>query len=527
MAIPVGSYLDRQQIRIQEVLGKTINLLLPKLEPFARNILTGPMSSMAPVDNLGRDWHIHRLFYGNYTGVIDQGRPYGDIALMGDLTSQVGPKGFFQRLTQVWPDPLEGPNQMPYKLTVPMRSQLMTIMMTLGEMSAEANPGNIGQIVTPKLMAFARNIAHYYLNGLFLSQNTQYRLCTVASPTAAVVDPRGWAHWDFTPNNLSVNRFAPGQRIDLYDPTGVVQRNIIAGARVNLIVLAVHRMQGRVTIGIQQDAVNAWQPANWAVPYNPAANAGDIVTFANTSHAAGLFTGTAGFNSYLKFGDAAGLVNTANNTILGNEAIAGGRLNVNEHPEFASFYKDVGGPLTHNYLCQVFARLHAALDPQGDEVDSAIASEGVWLEYQSHLIGRERIERSGRLASLQNEGLSPSMKFSYGGKTYNLESSTFVEGGTVYLQKLKNNWRRYVAPDPQGSGTFGQDTAGIPVRFIVPLLTGGSSIRFPITATAGAHSQITEGSVMPAWVRMQFVPDKLPGAKLVNVTEQRLYSDVL
>ena len=122
MPAVTGSFFDQHSTRVEELLGRTIELLLPSADPVYENLIR-TSQNVVPADRWGRDWEIKRQFHGSYAGVIDQGRPYNDVALHGDDTDQLGEQTLFQNTVQMWPDPLEGPNPQPFPWACPMRSQ--------------------------------------------------------------------------------------------------------------------------------------------------------------------------------------------------------------------------------------------------------------------------------------------------------------------------------------------------------------------------------------------------------------------
>ena len=534
MPAVAGSFFDRHSTRIEELIGQTIELLLPSLDPIWEGLIRTSID-VVPADRWGRDWEIYKEYHGSYAGVIDQGRPYNDIPLHGDATTRLGEQILLQTTPQVWPDPLDGPNPHPWPWKCPMRSQMLNLALTLGEASAEANAGCVGDIIAPKLLGWARNIGHYYCNYWYLSQNQNYRLSTMQNCTVAAAITGGFG-WTFTPGNLAVNRFAVGQRVDVWNAAMTVRRNIdtvngIAGLRVNLMVTKVDKTNATVEVGA------AVAPAAWDVAYVPADN--DVITYAVVSHAAGAFTGTAGYNSFMKFGDGNGAAVTDANSILGaTESIATGRINVNTYPQFKSILRNLGGgPLTSQFLLQFMALWDSAKGDDGQTIDTAIASEGVWLEYYSQIIGRERLMRNDRLATLGSEGMDENAVWTSNGRKLALKTSRWIEANTVVFHKLKGgNFKFHVPPDPKVGLKAKEDNPGIPVRFIAPFLTGTDSIKIPILRTCIPSGQesgtsfcrnagVTEATMTPAWMRGQLVPEQFAGGKLINVNEDRMFSE--
>ena len=156
--------------RIEEVINKNIDVMLPGVDPVWENMVTSSQG-VGPADALGKDYKILRVFQTGMTGILESGKPVDDFGLFGDDSTTIGSRLHRQTLTQTFPDPINAPNQLPYRLGVPMRSMVSNIMFTLGELQAEATPSFIGQIIAPKLEGFARNIAQTLCNTWYQNQN--------------------------------------------------------------------------------------------------------------------------------------------------------------------------------------------------------------------------------------------------------------------------------------------------------------------------------------------------------------------
>ena len=153
-----------------------------------------------------------------------------------------------------------------------------------------------------------------------------------------------------------------------------------------------------------------------------------------------------------------------------------------------------------------------------------MASDGVWLSYEAQKIGQYQIDRTGGLSNLNNEGSEEGFAMTFEGRTYKGYTSQYVEKETVYGWKTSgSNWKRYVPPDYAGLQSMGEADAYVPFRFVVPALTGGSSVKFPLQK-AGSN-MMTEAVQMPGMLRMQLIPDQPAGLKLSGVTEDRVYAD--
>lgn len=517
MAIVTGSLFDQHRDRIEEIINKNIDTMMPALDPVWRDTIV-TNQGVGKASELGRDMKIIKLFRsGVLTGVLESAYPKDDFVLYGDKTTDLTDIMYKQDVTKTWPDPMDGIKGRLFRMAIPMRAMLSNLQMSLGELQAEATPAFIGDVVAPYLKGFAQNLAHTLCLYWYVSQNETYKVATIASPSAAGSGPYTL---QFQPKELTCDRFYRGQRLDIYSPDGTTRRNESNGNRLSVYVSQIDELNNIVTLVSPADAFGSVQ-------------ADDILMFPNSKKQGGspAFTGIAGVNSWMKFGDKTGGQQDLNrDVLLGQESIEGDRIDVDEHPEFKSFLKNNVGVLTEHKLRQYLRRFHSAKGKYGQTIDCLIASDGVWLAYEAQKIGQYQLDRTGRLSSLTSEGSQEGFSFTFEGKTYKGYTSNYVENETVYgIKKGGSNWKRYVPPDPKGVTRFQQAESFIPFSFVMPALTGGSSPKWPITlagsSPAGSTAMITEAVQMPGMLRMQLVPDQPTGLKLTGVTEDRVYAD--
>jgi hypothetical protein len=524
---PTNSLFDRHSQQLEEIINKNVDTLLPTLDPAWRDTVV-TSQGVGPASAIGRDMKILKLYRGGLTGVIDQGAQAGDFALYGDATTAVGSKLYTQSATQTWPDALQGPAINSYRLGIGMRSMLTNLAVTMGEMQAEATPAFIGDIIAPKLKGFAQNLSHTLCNYWYTSQNTGYALSSASFIFPAITSTAGAvASVTFTPSNYAIDRFYVGQRLDVIKNSSSApgkantdRRNDeqhagtpTVATRLNCFVSAVDELKATVTISIVSKgtavSVDASAQTYWLCYANSKLQGGNA------------FTGIAGINSWLKFGDSNGSTFNVANTLLGDEYDSGNSINVNVHPEFKSFGVSSVGTLTEHKLRQYIRRFHAAKNKYGQTIDCLIASDGVWLSYEAQKIGQYTLERQGKLSSVNSEGSDQGFKFTFEGRTYNGYTSTYIEDGVVYgIKKGGSNWKRYVPPDPKGVQKFSEADSFVPFNFVVPALTGTATTKFPILS----GGLMTEAMQMPGMLRMQLVPDQAAGMKLSDVTTDRVWS---
>ena len=538
-----GSLFDKQSDRIQEVLNKNIEMFLPALDPAWRDTFV-TSQGVGPASMIGRDLKILKIYMGSMAGVLDMADTSSNFVLYGDKTvTDIGAKLQQQSNTNTWPDATDGVMARPFRLGVGMKAMVSNLYMSLGEMTAEATPAFIGEVIGPKLEGHARLMAHTLCNYWYLAENNSYQLgsfpfvsgntsnlystdffTTTTVPTfiaAAAITNNTVRALKITVTEKSIDRFAVGMRVDVFDDAANQIRinDTVATAagqgpttRISAWVAAVDEVGGTVTIA-------------FGAGINIAVGSTKIyyVYFANarqTGAASGAITaskgyGFAGINSWLK--------NTGN--LLGGDYDSSNAIDVNVHPEFKSYFKTSVGTLTEHKMRQYLRGYHRAKEKYGQYIDCLIASDGVWLNYESQKIGQYMLDRTNRLSSLQNEGSQEGFKFSFDGRTYTGYTSNYVEDGTVYgIRKGGANWKKYVPPSPKGTQKFDKAEGFIPFEFVGPSL-GYADIKVPIQKVVGNSSLVTEGMQMPGMLRMQLVPDQPSGMKLTGVTTDRQYGE--
>jgi len=202
---------------LKRSINKNIDIILPTLHPIWAQTVTSSQG-VGSADAIGRDMNILKVFTGSMTGVLEQAKPRNDFVLYGDDTDALSPKINTQNVVQAFPDPTQGANASPYRLGIPMRAMVSNIMLTLGELTAEALPAFIGEVIGPKLEGFARNISHQLCNYWHISQNNNYSLGTILTSTAGSPSAFGAGFlFSCTITEQVSDRFYTGQMVDFYD----------------------------------------------------------------------------------------------------------------------------------------------------------------------------------------------------------------------------------------------------------------------------------------------------------------------
>ena len=515
-----GQIFEKEGTRIEEILSKQIDTILPTLDPIWRDTVV-TSQGVGSANEFSKDFEVNKLYRTGMTGVIEQGAPVDDFFLYGDAdTTDLGSRLRKNSATNVFPDPLDGAKPKTFRLTVPMRAMYTNLSLTLGEMQMDATPAVVDSVVAPILQGFAQNLSHTLCNYWYLSQSDSYRLGTVGSLATGHTTTTGIGGATDTAGSIrsirintseqAYDRFFTGQRVDIYDGSDRLNDDSNDGGDAGYkpcYVSSVDDLKGEVVIlcptGLNADI-----------------GTGHIIVYANSGEkrdveSAPAFTGIAGVNSWLR----------SSGKLMGDaEAHGTNSIDVDEHPEFKSFFKGSVGVLTEHKLRQYLRRFHAAKSKLGQTIDSLVASDGVWLSYEAQKIGQYQIERGGNLSNLNAQGSEEGFAFTFEGRTYKGHTSQYVEDQSVYGVKTSGqNWKRYVPPDYAGLQSMAEADSYVPFRFVVPALTGGTSVKFPYLK--GTGNQMTEAVQMPGMLRMQLIPDQPAGMKLTGVTTDTVFGD--
>lgn len=540
---PTGSLWDLQSTRIEEIINKGIEMYLPANDPFWRETVASNMGVQSS-DAIGRDFKILKVMMGGHAGVLEQSGPRGDFILYGDAANtKLGPKLHLQGIVNSFPSALNSPNPSPYRIGIPMRGMVSNLPVMLSELQAEAMDAFIGEAVANKLSGFANMIACQICNYFYLSQSDYYAITNLGDVSATITFEESvvssgtfdTAVIDLSSVNVPINRLFWGDRVNIYDSTGTTQV-LTASGEGTFIVVATDELKGVIKL-MAADASALSSDGTFANTTVATFADNDILVYAGSKGSAstpysnssgGYFTGLSGLNSWIKPGDTSGGTVTAANTLLGWEHDTANYINVNTHPEHKSLVYSLNDqPLTEQTLRRLMSLFHRAKGRYGMTIDTVVASDGVWREYEKQKIGREWIDRTGRLSSINNEGSTEDGNFTYEGRSYRLRTSHWIDDGEVYGFKVGGgNWKRITPPDPRNRAgsvqRFDRLDSWVPFRFVGTAM-GHKSIFFPIYNVAGGQTYLSEALQAPGMLRMQVAPDQAAGMKLTGVATDRLW----
>lgn len=553
MTVPAAALISQNRTAIEERIGKTVHEFGRAADAFWRDMIVTSEDVVAS-DALGREYQIHMLYQHAYAGVIEPSQVRGYKHLYGDDQTAVGNKLARRSLSTEWPDPFEGAEGVPFRLSVPMRGFDMNLGMTLAELRADATPAMIAKVMTPKFKGFANNIVRRMCNYFYADQSENFKICSLGPWASMTVDTGAANTIDFYPTEEVAGRLHVGDMVDIIrEATGTgpvtklirvndsqapanwaVAANVTTAAaaqtrltRVRLFVSAVDLLENRVQLTAEDLLADGTAEAmgDWAVEGDIGDNA--YLVWANStivgSVAAedGDLEAPAGFNGWLK--------NSGN--LLGGEAVSntwnsnalGGTIDVDAHPEFKTFRKAVNGVLTEHNLGLYLDRFEEAFDDLGYYLDTIATRRGVMRSYQAAKIDREIIDRTGRLPSVTSEGAPDQMTYTHNGRRYTMQFTKWLPKGQLVAHRRQNNWKRYVVPKPKGVGMSMKNVPGfVPIEMAAPAL----GMPGPLMPYHNSSGRPLGGAEMLCNMHYQNVPTtQIPGLILTGLTEDRVHTD--
>jgi len=81
MASSAGQIFNTESGRIEEILSKQIDTILPTLDPVWRDTVV-TSQGVGPISEFSRDFVVNKLYRTGMTGVIEQMNPVNDFGLL-------------------------------------------------------------------------------------------------------------------------------------------------------------------------------------------------------------------------------------------------------------------------------------------------------------------------------------------------------------------------------------------------------------------------------------------------------------
>jgi hypothetical protein len=534
---------------IKEVLPQSMHVDLMASDPIYDNMVLGS-SGLVPVGELGRDYRYRRRFHTSTGGVIRGGNLndykktlYGENATQINRTAdnsggaRTPGKLLSQELAGTWPDPTQGVVTDDWGVTFDLYTFEFNLMLTLAEMTADKVPATIREFTSKKIRGLSRRIALYFADSFY--QDSTNKLGTFPATVAAGDIDANNHTIILRPTELTTHRFMVGQEVDIWPSTfpgsGERLNQQTSGSpdstdpshRARAFVIAVNDVTGYVQLWVENSPVFGGGTFTWATVFTTVTLASAYVTPANTyGGTSPKFAKFFGYNDFFKH---AATTAQADTHILGDNAITSTSLDyidVRDHPEFYSWYKNVNGQLTISALAAYLDAVELAFSRSGDTIDELIACRGAWRNMVEQDEARLSIETQGMPSSLQGRGSNIGSTFVVDGRVYTRRTSNYLQDGRIIGVRKSGNWQFAVPPDPDMArrGGLPDMPDKIPVNFIIPALTGGAMQTFPILRADGAtgNSMPTEACMMPGMVRAQMFPrNQIRGMILDGVTTTR------
>lgn len=572
MAVPTGTFFGQESLRIEEKINRTMENLLPSMCPVWRQHFVTSKNVKTP-NGLGRDLKTIHTFQTGLAGVIRPGINNADLALYGDSDNNANNLGNrLRRQTQArsYPSALDGAVPKTFDLGINMNSMEANLPISLAELQADNMEAVIGQVIAPKIAGFARNMAQFVCNSWFLDEDDNFELAALPADVSAEVgassniyfsqtDSSG-SVWDLMhivlsgySSGKSLDRFVTGQRVEIWNANRTLQATTASNTTV-FFVHSVDELEGRITLVASDGSTLASDATTGTIDDGSSNLFHSTATFDGGSicyegmdadaNASNVLTGSESIGKGSAAGGSAGFANffSVFSWLKGSGNLMGGQadskaIDVDEHPEFKSLIIDQQNQdMTENRLLQIMTRFHTAKAKYGQTVDTLYATDGVWTAYrESMLPGREYYDRTGRVASLMNQGADgtfaanvnadASIKIEANGQSISGYTTNMLKSGQIIgIKQGGANWNCYIPPSRKGTSSFSQAEPFLPFQFIANAL-GGRDNMFPIFDTDAAGRTVpTEWAQMPGDIRMQLVPNQPAGIRINNVGESRLWA---
>lgn len=530
--VPVSAFMSLQKTGIEEVISRTYDHYTFADDPAFRQSFVDATSAETVTrgGGIGREFVVRRLYAFGLAGFVQPGHTLGDFPAYGDPARAFGNRMLVQDTQTGIPNAFEGAVPRSVRLTVPLFSTLNNIGFTLDEAQANAMDATVMNYMRIKLNGLSKNMAQNAQLAFYLDSAKQYRIYRIGDAAGSTVTISTTDRTiTFQPDNLATTRIQTGTPVDILKGTAPpVRINESSSVRVRAFVASVDPLANKVVIQIEQ-STTLLSDADFASIFS-ASNLGSTsyVVFANAWTSGAGFRNFSGINAWLKPGDASGSTNTEANTLLGSslaisESGLGGAINVNVHPEFKSYSKDLSGDvLTENGLRLHLDAWNRLARPLGFMIDTMITSTGVMRAMENSKIGRETIERAGRMNSLSDQGAADEIQFTHNGKKYTFAFSEMIDSGTVYGYRRAGNWTRVTAPQLPGSRRQPEAPSYVPAELLAPIFNNG----FASAPVLNASGQYTGAIQFPSRTMMNYMPIKqIPGMILTGCQDSRLYSD--
>jgi hypothetical protein len=533
--IPTDNVLNARDVDRETRISELMTFASFEISPVWANIYNTSQGVFG-IGDFNKDYIISRNYELGQEGIIKPDT--GKTSLYGG--SQVD-AGAFTRFndsmidTAVWPDPQLSPTTKSVRLDIGMSAFLTNYNSTMGEALADADPRTIANILSGKDQRFAetvtRNQAHYF----WANQNDNYSYCRAENVGTVDADYATASGAQpvlvFQTSNDAPSRFSEGQLVDfLYyeDQSGgaTFEASDIAHDGFMGVVVNVDRLENKVYVRF----INTSTGALATVDTVAAGDGETAVGSEDVTIPEGVYVvphGTRGLQSDGSTQASMGMLGPnafykASGTLLGDEAVSTGTINVDQISRMKSKIKAVGGALTQQTLTRSLNNFNDAYRDQGHMIDTMVTTQGVVNEYLNNQAARRIADVGGAPYTLSHEGFDGKFTFQNGDQKFDIVVDPYVEAGALYGFKFANqNWKR-AAPADYGNfaGGIPDIPQAIPFKFVAQA-GGYPTNAVPINDTQGNYNKFTGNVQMPGIVRCQHFPEHPAGFKLTGLTEDR------
>lgn len=515
---PVGTLFDKYRTVFEEILTAGGNMNLVMSDKLWANVLA-PAHSAYPSSAIGRDFLIKLEYMPKIlTGVVEDGDFRNDFGLYGgDGWQTFGDNTLRQSPSTSFPSAMDSPYPRPHSFTIGLATINTNLPLSMGMLMADAMNPVVGKAVAMHLQGFTENLAKRAANSWYLNGANNYRLSQMGPSTgdgAYVIGNSTARTITFYPPDHTSARYDPGQLVDIFN--GTTRVNELAGERIRLIVDKVDEISNRVVIKVDPNT-NILSNANYDLLFTTTTigESGYVVYMNSYNAAASRFKQVFGYNDWMK----------SSGNLLGTNAI-GNTIDVDTHPQFKTIYKSMGGAsLSEHDMRMILDMFDRSTRRFGHMLDTLWTTQGVIRAWEYTKIGRETLDRTGRLSSLQNEGSQEGVKFHHGGRTYDL-LTTEMEGYGRLVGIRKAGNLKIAEPPPIPGATLGGGMAppGMRLQLVAPILSGTSSIRMPVRQ--GGTGDLQDMAEIPGTMAMQRIFDVQPAGLIVdNIDEKKIFAD--
>ena len=479
--------------KLREELSPTVRDLLPAMDPVFSKIKSSSIGVKRD-DGIGRTFYIYHTLVTSLAGAFQW---KGSTGALG-MTMVGGSGNPWQSYAGQTATAFPGISTMTMPGLTQTRIQLVegygNIAFPHQLLTADQLSASVLKYVGKAMKLFAQNITLQKAIS-FYATDTYGSIGTVSSTNVG----GGNAYVDIHLSAGRVNKFFPGQVVDMLDSTGayasLLQTSTVPSVveRVNYLSPSGSGNHYAIRLVPITDGTDSG--------YASLASGDLIVPYSAVGYSTG-YTGPSGLEDWIDNDDSSG--SEAGNTIM--------NVNLDNYPQLRSIEAAVSDSLTEALLDQYFGSFDDAY-AGWVELDTILTTGGVTREFVYQLEDTGVFQRNGQKMKV-NAGFSE-VQYSYNGRNMTWMISRFCPAGYLYGLKLgDNNITRYVPPRVPGTGS--QSGFDGDIQWFSPL--GGSSGIFKHAHNGdGATTEMIEA---PMFLLEEYAPTWPQSIKLTGLTEQ-------